>query len=99
MAASLLPGTFLATSGGLLYAFEQATLPGRLVLLALFLGSVFSWTVMVTKFRVVKRAQLQRGPYPIIMRESDGAMCLDLRTVFPRWDQQLVAAVTEITSR
>ena len=68
MAASLLPGTFLATSGGLLYAFEQATLPGRLVLLALFLGSVFSWTVMVTKFRVVKRAQLQRERFLDLFR-------------------------------
>jgi L-seryl-tRNA(Ser) seleniumtransferase len=40
------------------------------------------------------RAQLQRGPYPILTREFEGALWLDLRTVFPRWDQQLVAAIT-----
>lgn len=69
MAASLLLATFLAAGGGgLLYAFDQATLPGRLVLLALFLASVFSWTVMVTKFRVVKRAQLQRERFLDLFR-------------------------------
>jgi L-seryl-tRNA(Ser) seleniumtransferase len=39
------------------------------------------------------RAQLQRSAYPVLARECDGEMYLDLRTVFPRWDQQLVAAV------
>lgn len=68
MAALLLPATFLATSGGLLYAFEQSTLPGRLVLLALFLASVFSWTVMVTKFRVVRRARQQRERFLDLFR-------------------------------
>ena len=68
MAAPLFATTFLAAGGGLLYAFEQSTLPGRLVLLALFIASVFSWTVMVTKFRVVKRAQLQREKFLELFR-------------------------------
>ena len=68
MAASLFATTFLASGGGLLYAFEQSTLPGRLVLLALFVASVFSWTVMVTKFRVLKRAQLQREKFLELFR-------------------------------
>jgi seryl-tRNA(Sec) selenium transferase len=42
-------------------------------------------------------AQLQRGPYPVLARECDGALHLDLRTVFPRWDQQLVAAAMGTT--
>jgi L-seryl-tRNA(Ser) seleniumtransferase len=42
-------------------------------------------------------AQLQRGPYPVLARECEGALHLDLRTVFPRWDQQLVAAMTGAT--
>jgi L-seryl-tRNA(Ser) seleniumtransferase len=41
-------------------------------------------------------AQLSRGPHPIAARAADGAVVLDLRTVFPRWDQQLVAAVDEV---
>jgi len=38
-------------------------------------------------------AQLRRESNPILGAEADGAVRLDLRTVFPRWDQQLVAAV------
>jgi L-seryl-tRNA(Ser) seleniumtransferase len=37
-------------------------------------------------------ARLRQRPYPIIGTEVDGAVHLDLRSVFPRWDQQLVAA-------
>jgi biopolymer transport protein TolQ len=43
-----------APSGGLIYAFTEATLEGKLVLLALFVASIFSWSVMVTKMRVVR---------------------------------------------
>jgi biopolymer transport protein TolQ len=43
-----------APSGGLIYAFTNATLEGKLVLLALFVASIFSWSVMVTKIRVVR---------------------------------------------
>ncbi|HZC36695.1 MAG TPA: MotA/TolQ/ExbB proton channel family protein [Chthoniobacterales bacterium] len=43
-----------APSGGLIYAFTEATLEGKLVLLALFVASIFSWSVMVTKIRVVR---------------------------------------------
>jgi len=68
MAALLFPTTFLASGGGLIYAFDQSTLPGRLVLLALFIASVFSWTVMVTKFRVLRRAQIQREKFLDIFR-------------------------------
>ena len=43
-----------ARSGGLIYAFTNATFEGKLVLLALFVASIFSWSVMVTKMRVVR---------------------------------------------
>ena len=62
MAAYFFP-TILATAlsgGGPLYAFEAATLPGKSILLLLFLASIFSWTVMVTKFRVIHYAKQQR---------------------------------------
>lgn len=61
MAANLLPTIFLAASGGgLVFAFEQSTWPGKIILFALFVASIFSWTVMVTKLRVVRHAQRQR---------------------------------------
>ena len=50
-------------SGGLIYAFENCTLPGKLVLLSLFIASLLSWTVMATKFRQLKRANDRREDF------------------------------------
>jgi biopolymer transport protein ExbB/TolQ len=55
-------------SGGLLFAFEHATLPGRLVLATLFVGSVLAWTVMVTKIRVIRRARKMRDSFLALFR-------------------------------
>ena len=63
MPVPLHPASILANSGGLLYAYEQSTLPGKLVLLALFSASILSWTVMVTKFRVLRRARDRRDEF------------------------------------
>ncbi|MBV9657260.1 MAG: MotA/TolQ/ExbB proton channel family protein [Verrucomicrobia bacterium] len=43
----------------LTYAFRESTLPGKLILLVLFCGSIFSWSVMVTKLRVLTFARRQ----------------------------------------
>jgi len=67
MAATLFPTTFLA-SGGIVFAFENSTLPGRIILLTLFLGSIFSWSVMVTKFRVIRHAQRRREQFLELFR-------------------------------
>lgn len=53
-----------------MYAFEQSTLPGKLILAALFLASVFSWTVMVTKFRLVRHAQRRREDFLAMFRTN-----------------------------
>jgi len=62
--------TLLAASGAgsLIFAFEQSTLPGRLILLALFFASIFSWTVMITKFRVIRHAQRRRDQFLSLFR-------------------------------
>ena len=62
MAATFFPIHLLASApaGGLIFAFENSTLPGKLVLLALFIASIFSWTVMLTKWRVLRRAKMRR---------------------------------------
>jgi len=54
------PPQILAEGGGLLYALEHSTIPGLVVLFALFLASVLSWTVMITKFRMLNRARDRR---------------------------------------
>lgn len=48
-----------AQSGGILYAFTEATLEGKLVLAVLFIASIFSWSVMITKMRIVRIARKQ----------------------------------------
>ena len=50
-------------SGGLVYAFQESTLPGKIILLLLFAASIFSWTVMWTKFRMLEHAKRQRRSF------------------------------------
>jgi biopolymer transport protein TolQ len=56
--SAILFSKFLA-SGGLLFAFEHATVAGKIVLLTLAIGSIFSWSVMITKMRVIRFARKQ----------------------------------------
>jgi biopolymer transport protein ExbB/TolQ len=57
-----------SSSSGLLYAFEHSTLPGRMVLITLFLGSVLAWSVMITKIRVIRRAKEVRDRFLELFR-------------------------------
>src|SRR5947199_6940790 len=49
----------LLAAGGLVFAFEHATVAGKVVLLTLAIGSIFSWSVMITKMRCVRCARKQ----------------------------------------
>ncbi len=53
----------LFAAGGLTFAFEHSTIAGKLILLALCLGSIFSWSVMITKMRVVQFARKQTARF------------------------------------
>jgi biopolymer transport protein ExbB/TolQ len=57
--ASLIFSTNMLASGGLIFAFQNSTIPGKAVLFTLFIGSIFSWSVMITKMRVVHYAKKQ----------------------------------------
>lgn len=46
-------------ASGLLYAFSSSTLEGKLILFLLFVGSIFSWSVMVSKLRYTNFAEKQ----------------------------------------
>jgi len=52
---------FFADTGiadaGIVYAFGHSNLAGKFVIFLLLLGSMFSWSVMVTKFMMVRRAR------------------------------------------
>src|SRR5438128_4749703 len=49
----------LIAAGGLLFAFDHATIAGKVVLSFLAIGSIFSWSIMITKLRVVSFARKQ----------------------------------------
>src|ERR1043166_2772293 len=57
----LLP-IILATVG-LPFAFEHSTVAGKIVLALLAIVSIFSWSMMITKLRVVRFAQEQRARF------------------------------------
>lgn len=49
----------LLANGSLFFAYEQSSLPGRVILWFLFFGSIFSWSVMITKIRMLSHAKKQ----------------------------------------
>lgn len=53
----------LAAGGGLVYALQESTLPGKIVLILLFIGSIFSWSVMWTKLKMFRKARIQGGAF------------------------------------
>ena len=68
MAHILFP-KFLA-AGGLLFAFEHSTIAGKLVLTLLCIVSVFSWSIMVTKLRVIQFARKQTARFLAAFRKD-----------------------------
>jgi biopolymer transport protein TolQ len=59
-----------AETGGLVYSFVRATPEGKLVLLALFVASIFSWSVMITKMRMVRLAKQQNERFLGLFRSD-----------------------------
>ena len=53
-----------------MYSFTEATFEGKLVLAALFIASIFSWSVMVTKIRVVRLARVQNDRFVHLFRSD-----------------------------
>ena len=59
----------LAT-GGLVFAFDHATVAGKLILLLLAIGSIFSWSIMLTKLRVIRYARKQNSRFLAAFRQD-----------------------------
>lgn len=49
--------TPLLADGALQFAFEKATIEGKITILTLFVLSLFSWTIIITKFRQLHLAR------------------------------------------
>jgi biopolymer transport protein ExbB/TolQ len=52
-------GVEILAASGLTFAFGHATIAGKIILACLLIGSIFSWSVMITKMRVVRFARQQ----------------------------------------
>ncbi|HEY4282315.1 MAG TPA: MotA/TolQ/ExbB proton channel family protein [Chthoniobacterales bacterium] len=63
-------GTEILASGGLVFAFNHATIAGKIVLLFLAIGSIFSWSIMLTKLRVIRFAQKQNARFLAAFRQD-----------------------------
>lgn len=60
----------ILAAGGLLFAFEHSTVAGKLILLALAIGSIFSWSIMITKLRVIQFARKQSARFRAAFRKD-----------------------------
>jgi biopolymer transport protein ExbB/TolQ len=60
----LLPGAVNCfADAGIVYAFWHSNLAGKFVIGLLLLGSMFSWSVMVTKFLLIRRARIETNRF------------------------------------
>lgn len=55
---------------GLLYALTESTWEGKIILIILFVGSIFSWSVMLTKLRSLRFAQQQSDRFAALFRRD-----------------------------
>lgn len=62
--------TALLLASGLVYAFLESTIEGKVVLLVLFFGSIFSWSVMVTKIRYLNFARRQSSRFSALFHRD-----------------------------
>jgi len=55
---------------GLYFAFQESTVAGHAVVAALFLASIFSWSVIITKFRMIRFAKRQTERFFAVFRKD-----------------------------
>jgi biopolymer transport protein ExbB/TolQ len=55
---------------GLMFALTEATWEGKIILMVLFIGSIFSWSVMVTKMRTLRFARRQSERFSALFRRD-----------------------------
>jgi biopolymer transport protein TolQ len=60
----------ILAAGGLLFAFEHCTVAGKMVLFFLAIVSIFSWSIMITKLRIVQFAKKQNARFRAAFRQD-----------------------------
>ena len=62
--------SIILASGGLPFAFEHSTVAGKIVLALLAVVSIFSWSVMFTKLRLIQFARKQNARFFAAFRQD-----------------------------
>lgn len=57
-------------TSGLIFALTESTWEGKAILLVLFIGSIFSWSVMLTKMRNLRFARIQSDRFSALFHRS-----------------------------
>ncbi|MDR2462657.1 MAG: MotA/TolQ/ExbB proton channel family protein [Verrucomicrobiales bacterium] len=87
----ILPLPPLLASGGIFFAFEHSNLAGKGVILLLAVGSIFSWSVMVSKFVYLRRARQENKLF--VRRYRNSRAPLDIYREQRRYTVSPAAAV------
>jgi biopolymer transport protein ExbB/TolQ len=64
------PAISVLAANGAHFALQESTLAGQLVMITLLIGSVFSWSVMITKIRTIRRAKKQAERFLALFRQD-----------------------------
>lgn len=70
----MMPITPLLASGALTFAFEKATMEGKITIGCLIIVSLFSWTVIITKTRQLWRARVAAKKFYAAFRSTRDPM-------------------------
>lgn len=65
--------------GGAWYAFQTSSLAGKLIVIILFIGSIFTWSVMITKYRTLLKAAEQTRRFLVAYRKEGHPASLFLK--------------------
>lgn len=87
---------FLA-SGGLLFAFSHSNPAGKFILLVLLLGSIFSWSIILTKIFLTRKAQRETRRFIKYFRHAQHPLVIYEKQL--SFDPSPVGAVYQAGSR
>ena len=66
------------------YSFQQSNLPGQVIVLLLLAGSIYAWTVMLSKWTEVRRARVQTALFlSHFQKQSDPLQVFQRGRKFP----------------
>jgi biopolymer transport protein ExbB/TolQ len=84
-------------SGGIVYAWNVSNVAGKAIIILLVLASVFSWSVMVTKFLFIRQARKENARF--LRRFRDSRHPLEIYEKGLRFGPSPIAAVYTSGSR